>query len=256
LTVTEQPATDPGIDPRLRARRIAVRREEGRKRLQRLGILGVVAVVAALAVAVTRSPFLDVDRIPVTGATHTPPEAVQQATAIRRHEPMTDVDLDAARRGVLALPWIRTVSVARKWPSTVEVVISERIPVAAVTAGSLGFVLVDGDGRVLEASPGPPPGFLLLANVPTPGPPGTSLDPSASNALAVARAMSESLRAKVSTIAVDGDGVSLRLIAGGVVQLGAATEVTAKLRAADTVLTSLDNARVCVIDVRVPSAPS
>ena len=256
MSVVEPGARPAGIDPRLRARRIAVRRDEGRKRLRRLSGLGVVAAVALLTFAVTRSPVLDVDRVRVQGAQHTPTDAVQRASGIRRHAPMTDVDLDRARRGVLALPWVRTVSVTRSWPATVKIVVTERVAVAAIAAGNAGFSLVDGDGRVLETSATLPPGYVLLVNIPTPGPPGTNVDPAASDALGVARGMPESLRAKVSTIVPEGDGVSLRLGAGGVVRLGDGNDLGAKLRAADTVLREADLTDVCTIDVRVASAPS
>jgi cell division protein FtsQ len=166
------------------------------------------------------------------------------------------VNLDRARAGVLALPWVRTVSITRMWPASVRVVITERTAVAVVTAGSAGFALVDGDGRVLELSPAPPPGYLLLANVPVPGALGSTIDASAADALAAAVAMPASLRSKVSTVAVETDSVVLRLVAGGVVRLGPATDLAPKLRAADTVLTEVDMTDLCAVDVRVPSAPS
>jgi cell division protein FtsQ len=256
LTVTETAPETAAIDPRLRARRIAVRRDEGRRRLRRLTGLGVVAAVALLALGVTRSPVLDVDRVRVAGATHTSIDAVQRATGIKRHAPMTDVDLDRARAGVLALPWVRSVSITRRWPGSVLVVITERTAVAAVLAGADGFALVDGDGRVLERNPAPPPGYLLLANVPLAGPPGSTIGEGASDALAVARVMPESLRPKVSTVEVQADGVVLRLVDGGVVRLGPATDLDPKLRAADTVLTAVDMTNLCAVDVRVASAPS
>ena len=244
------------IDPRVRARRIAVRREEGRKRLKRLGVLASVAVVVVLALAITRSPVLDVDRVVVDGSVHTPADVVQRATGIARHAPMTDVDLDRARRAVLALPWIRTVSIQRQWPSTIKVKVTERVAVAAVSAPPAGFALVDGDGRVLETSATPPPGFVLLANVAAPGPPGSTIDSSAADALTVARLLPPSLRAKVAGVAVGGDGVTLQLGGGGVVKFGAATDVAAKLQAADTVLSEADLTDLCAVDVRVPAAPS
>ena len=256
MSVVEPGARPVTVDPRLKARRIAVRRDEGRRRLRRLGSLGAVAAAALLTFAVTRSPVLDVDRVEVHGAMHTQSDAVQRASGIRRHAPMTDVDLDRARRGVLALPWVRTVSVTRSWPATVKIVVTERVAVAAIAAGNAGFSLVDADGRVLESSPTLPAGYVLLVNVPTPGAPGTEVDPSASDALGVARAMSESLRSRVSTIVPDADGVTLRLIAGGVVRLGDGDDLAAKLRAADTVLSEADTTGVCTIDVRVASAPS
>jgi cell division protein FtsQ len=256
LSVVEPGARPASIDPRLRARRIAVQRDEGRKRLRRLGGLGVVAGVALLTFGVTRSPVLDVDRVQVQGAPHTPADAVQRASGIRRHAPMTDVDLDRARRGVLALPWVRTVSVTRSWPATVKIVVTERVAVAAIAAGNAGFSLVDGDGRVLESSSTLPTGYVLLVNIPTPGAPGTNVDPSGSDALDVARSMPASLRTKVSTIVPGADGVSLRLLAGGVVRLGDDNDLGTKLRAADTVLGEADMTDVCTVDVRVASAPS
>jgi cell division protein FtsQ len=256
LTVTDAGSARTTIDPRLRARRIEVRRDEGRRRLHRLAALGIVAAVALLTLGVTRSALLDVDRVQVTGATHTDVEQIQRATGIRRHSPMTDVDLDRARHNVLALPWVRTVSVTRSWPATIHVAVVERTPVAAVSAGAAGFALVDGDGRVLQNSPAPPTGFVVLANVPVPGPPGSTVDPSASDALVVARAMPASLRPQVSTIAVEDGGVVLRLVAGGVVRLGPATDLGSKLRDATTMLAEADLTNVCAIDVRVPGAPS
>jgi cell division protein FtsQ len=256
LTVAESGPGTAAIDPRLRARRIAVRRDEGRRRLRRLTGLGVVAAAMVLTLGVTRSPVLDVDRVQVAGATHTPVGAIQRATGIKRHAPMTDVDLDRARAGVLALPWVRTVSITRSWPASVRVEITERTAIAVVTAGTEGFALVDGDGRVLELSPAPPPGYMLLANVPVPGPAGSAIDASASDALAVARVMPASLRPKVSTVVAEADGVVLRLVAGGVVRLGPATDLDPKLRAADTVLAEVDMTNLCAVDVRVASAPS
>ena len=255
MSVTEAPS-QPSMDPRLRARRIAVRRDEGRRRLHRLIALGAVALAIVVGVAVTQSPLLDVDHITVAGAAHTSPDTIRQATGIRSHQPMTNVDLDRARRGILALPWVQTVSVARRWPSTVRVVVTERTPVAAVPAGPAGFALVDATGRVLEVSPTAPQGFVVLGNVPPAGAPGTSLAPEAGDALTVSTKLLPQLAPKVAAVAVAPDGVELQLAAGGKVRLGPATDVLAKLVATDTVLTQVDVKHLGTLDVRVASAPS
>lgn len=256
MSVADPGTAVSGIDPRLRARRIAVKRDEGRRRLRRVGGLGIVAGVALLTFGVTRSPALDVDRLQVAGAQHTTADAIQRASGIRRHAPMTDVDLDRARRGVLALPWVRTVSITRSWPGTIKIVVTERTAVAAIAAGNAGFSLVDGEGRVLESSATMPAGYVLIANVAVPGEPGSTIDASAAAVLDVARALPVSLRPKVSTIVPENGGVTLRLAAGGVVRLGDAGDLNAKLRAADTVLGEVDTANLCAVDVRVPAAPS
>jgi hypothetical protein len=46
------------------------------------------------------------------------------------------------------------------------------------------------------------------------------------------------------------------LVAGGLVRLGDANDLGAKLRAADTVLSEADTKNLCAVDVRVASAPS
>jgi hypothetical protein len=68
--------------------------------------------------------------------------------------------------------------------------------------------------------------------------------------------MPPSLRPKVSTVVAEADGVVLRLVAGGVVRLGPATDVAVKLRAADTVLNEVDTKDLCAVDVRVAAVPS
>jgi cell division protein FtsQ len=256
LTTIQVEPEAAAIDPRLRARRISVRRDAGRRRLRRLGWLGAIAAAIVLAVGVTRSPVLDVDRVQVSGATHTSADTIRTATGIKKHEPMTDVDLAKARAGVLALPWVKTVSIKRNWPASVSVVVTERTAIAVIAAGPAGFALVDGDGRVLELSPAPTPGYVMLANLPVPGAPGTTIDASAGDVLAVARVLPPTLREKVSTVVAEPDGVALRLVAGGVVHLGPATDLAVKLRDADTVLAEVDTKNLCAVDVRVPGAPS
>lgn len=257
MSVTESDApVRPPIDPRLRARRIAVRRDEGRRRLRRVVVAGVLAAVLVLGAAATQSPLLDVDRITVVGAQHVSVDAVRAATSVHVHRPMTSVDLARARAGVLALPWVQSVSVRREWPSTVKVVVTERTPVAVVPDGAAGFALVDGSGHVLETTPAPTPGFPVLGGVAAPGAPGASMGDDAADALSVAGQLLPSLAPKVATITLAPDGVELDLVGGGKVRLGPAQDVLAKLVAADTVLTQVDIHHLCTLDVRVASAPS
>jgi cell division protein FtsQ len=244
------------MDPRLRARRIAVRRDEGRRRLRRVIALAVLLLATLSVFGLTQSPVLDVDRITVSGAAHTPANVVRAASAIHTHRPMTGVDLDRARRGILALPWVQSVSVAREWPASIRVKVTERTPVATVPASQGGFALVDRTGRVLETSPVPLAGYVVLANVPPAGAPGTALAPEAKDALTVATTLLPPLVPKVAAVAATSDGVELQLAAGGKVELGPATDVLAKLVAADTVLSQVDVSHLCTLDVRVASAPS
>lgn len=255
-TVTPTPPKSPSIDPRIRARRVAVRRDDGRRRLHRLVALSVIAALTVASVLVTRSPILDVDRIEVVGAAHSGADAVRAATGVLRHSPMTDLDLSRARAGVLGLAWVKTATVTRQWPGTVRVSVVERTPIAAAPAAAGGYVLVDDEGRLLEAVAAPPIGVVALAGLAPAGAVGDVLDASATAALAVARALPAELVAQVAAVAAAPDGVELRLAVGGKARLGPADDIAKKLLAVATFLDQVDLTDLCALDVRVPSAPS
>jgi cell division protein FtsQ len=248
------------IDPRLRARRIAIRREEARKRLHRLVVIAVVIGLLTSAFLVTRSPLLDVDRIVVTGTAHLTPDAVVDASGIRRHRPMTDVNLDRARARLQAVPWIESVAVQREWPATVRVSVVERTAVAVVSASQPDaaalWARVDRAGRVLELLPAEPPDAVLIEGVSAPSTPGSVLDPTADDLLAVAAALTPQLSAAVASVTLTEYGVELRLREHGAVRIGTAEDLSAKLLAASTVLAQVELRGLCVVDVRVPAAPS
>src|SRR5438552_641685 len=136
------------IDPRFRQRLIEVRRLEGRRRLRVLIVLGTFLGVALLGWGVTRSPFLDVDHLEVSGTVHATPADITGASGIHEGMAMLDVDAGDAAARTKAVPWILRAHVERHWPATVTISVVERLPVAAVPAKA-GFGIVDPTGRVL-----------------------------------------------------------------------------------------------------------
>src|SRR2546423_15685209 len=80
------------IDPRFRQRRIEVRRLEGRRRLRVLLILAGFFFLALVAWGLTRSPFLDVDHVRVTGTSRTTPAEITTASGVHKGMAMFDVD--------------------------------------------------------------------------------------------------------------------------------------------------------------------
>lgn len=243
------------IDPRFRARRIAVARDAGRRRLHRLVALGAVTVLVLAAVGALRSPFLDVDRVAVTGADHTTAAAVVEASGVRRGDALVDVDTGMVSRRVSELPWVRSARVERQWPGTVAVEVLERVPVAVVEAEGGGVLLVDGEGRVLAREAQAPPGLVLLDGVTADLQPGEHLGGSAAAPLAVADALPPALARSTSAVVVDGDEVDLQLVPFGRVRLGTPEDLPEKFLAAATVLARVDPTGFGVLDVRVPSAP-
>jgi cell division protein FtsQ len=244
------------MDPRIRERRVAVQRDQGRRRLRLLiagaSVLGVVAAVYATA----RSPLLDVDTIRVRGADNTLPAAVARAGGLHRHPQLVDIDPPVVARRIEELPWIQRATVVRRWPGTVEVSVLERSPLAAMPAEGGGWAMVDATGRVLEQA-GEAPAGMPTVTAPAGAPePGREVSTSTRGALVVLESMPGSLSARITSVAVD-DGGELQLHLDGAppVRFGPVTSVRSKLVAVATLLSRTNLKGVTGIDVRVPTAP-
>lgn len=246
------------IDPRIRRRRIEVRRDEGRRRRRIVVSCVVVAAAVAGASGATRSPLLDVDRVVLEGAERTTRDAVVELGHLASSPPMLDVDTATLARRVEALPWVLEARARRQWPSTIRVDVVERRAAAVLPAGEGVWALADGTGRVLAVGPEKPPGLPVLGAVPPPGQPGTTVGGETRPSLAVAAALPDDLRPRIADVAaVPGGEVELQLVPpGGVVRLGPPVDLDEKLRVLATVLARAELADVAVIDLRVPRAPA
>jgi cell division protein FtsQ len=254
---SSSPAT---IDPRIRARRIAVQRDVGHRRLRRLlTALGLVAVVAG-AWGLTRTPLLDVDRLEVRGAANTGTEAVVAASTLHRGAAMVTAPLGRAADGVAALPWVQTVEVHRRWPGTVIIEVTERRPVAYVPAPE-GVILVDAERRQLAYLAQPPADYVRL-DVPAVRPQvGELASATIRPVLDIAATVPKVLAPRIVSLRPETDGsvsgvVRLRDGAEAAVLLGAPTQLGAKWLALAAILDEADPARLAQIDLRVPGAPA
>lgn len=91
---------------------------------------------------------LTVDEVILWGRRQTPRDAILRALAVRRGEPILEVDLDAAQARLAAIGWVRSATVARRLPSLLEVTIVERTPLA-LWQRSGRLVVVGNDGAVI-----------------------------------------------------------------------------------------------------------
>ena len=249
------------IDPRIRARRIAVQRDEGRKRLRRFGIAtGVVASLAACGgIAIT--PALDVDHVVVTGATRSGGDAVAAATGVHRGDPLVTAHLGRAAHRVAALPWVQSVDVHRGWPGTLRVDVVERHATAAVPAKAGGWILLDASGRQLAVAPDPGPAVLHVEVTPLVPRLGTNIASGADATLRMAASAPAVLHDRLLSLKPAPGGevegrVILRNGAKATILLGQPTQAAAKWLALLSVLDDTEPARLDRIDVRVPSAPA
>jgi cell division septal protein FtsQ len=241
------------VDPRMRSRRIAVRRDQGKRRLKRFTVaLGVVAVVVAAAVA-TQTALLDVDRVGIDGVGHTTAADVRRVAGISPGDTMVGVDVGGAAARVEDLPWVEEATVARRWPGTVEIHVTEREPLAMLEVAEGRVALVDDDGRVLEVTRQPPAGLPEVTGVRGRIAEGDELGRATRDALAILRALGERLPGVVASVSSDLDAA---LAAGGEIRFGSTEDLDDKIVAVETVLADVDTDCLELLDVRVPGSPA
>lgn len=241
-----------------------MRRDVGRQRLHRLVALGVVVVVLAVVVAAALSPLLDVDAVEVTGTREVTADAVVTASGVRRSDQLVLVDREGVEQRVERLPWVRTATVDRSWPGTLEIAVVEREALAGFVGADGDLVLSDGEGRILDVVPASEvdPAVVVITGPESPGAPGGSVAGAARAPLEVARALPADVADRVGEIAVEEDGTLTLLLdpvedaAGPRVVLGDALGLPAKVEALTTVLPRVDLTGVASIDLQVPSAPA
>ncbi len=157
-----QPAGSAGMDPRIRARRIANRRAEGRRRLIWVSIAVALVLVVVAAIAVVASPIFDVRDVQVQGAVYTDPDVLAEVVDSIQGEPVLLVDTDAAEKKLEAVPWVERARVTTDFPHVVRIDIRERKPVATFQGGDEKYRVIDAQGRVLDVITGQPIAYMLI----------------------------------------------------------------------------------------------
>lgn len=106
-------------------------------------------VVAGGGVLLQAAPFLIVDEIVVRGNDQLSEGEVLALLSGVKGDSILVVDLDAQQQRLVASPWLVGGTLRRILPSTVEVVVRERLPVAIARFASRLY-LIDTAGSVLE----------------------------------------------------------------------------------------------------------
>jgi cell division protein FtsQ len=150
-------------------------------RIARL-VAAAVAVAAGMyygAHAVAQAHTLQVQDIRVRGNQHLARGEVLALLEGLRGEHILATDLEVWRQRLLASPWIESAALRRLLPSTVEVVIRERHPLALARLGG-NLYLIDDEGLVIdEYGPNYAQLDLPIVDGLTSGPPtnGPTIDP-------------------------------------------------------------------------------
>jgi cell division protein FtsQ len=237
------------MDPRLRARRVAVTRSLGRRRLRRLIAAASIVATVLVAAAVVWSPVLAVHTIDVrgAGAEH---DAVLRAAGVHAGDPMLFLHAGAAAAAIRRLPDVAAATVERDFPTRVTIKVTLRTPVAWAPLAPGQFAVIDIHGRVMAVDPSMPIGLPVLTGLKVPGVGGHVAAPVAE----AAAALGPDLRSRVTAILSTPTGLVAVIYGGPQVRFGDATHLADKAEAADAVLRALVHP-ASYIDVSVPSAP-
>ncbi|HKN42936.1 MAG TPA: FtsQ-type POTRA domain-containing protein [Propionibacteriaceae bacterium] len=223
-------------------RRRKSRRSWRRKVVAVAAIVLVLSLIAGSLWIVYFSAILVTKRVTIVGTHQLTPAQVSFAVQIPLGVPLARQDVDAIARRATTLPVIDSAKVTRNWPNTITVTVVERRPVLAISQPN-GYVLVDKAGLAYQTQ-STLPLDVVLADV-SPGD-----KPLLSQVAAVAKALPEKLRGKVSLITADSsDSILLMLTSGRTVTWGSSADSELKAQ----VVTALLNKKPrSYIDVSSP----
>lgn len=125
------------------------------KKIAGVGVAAVVALALIAAAVVWLAPVFTVKQVVVTGNAHLNADQIEQASGISQGENLARLDAQQAAAGVASMPWVESATVARSFPSTVEITISEREAVGYIKEGG-AEQLIDADGARFSTEPPPP----------------------------------------------------------------------------------------------------
>jgi cell division protein FtsQ len=260
-TRTRPPAAPapPGsrVDPRISARRSAVTRQQGRRRLRWLVVAAAVVLLGVGTWFLLHSSLFSARSVTVVGAVHETSAQVIAAAELSARPALLDVNTAAAARRVEQLPWVARASVHVAWPDGVRISVTEEVPRLAMSTAGGGWVTLSADGRVLGSSSTQPPGLVVLSGTGAPGGPGTVLPGSDLSGVRVATSLPASFAAQVTVVHVEPGGwVQLTMTTPISVDIGSATQLPEKYEDVTSILAHATLHSGDVIDVSVPDAPT
>ncbi|HVE83452.1 MAG TPA: FtsQ-type POTRA domain-containing protein [Myxococcales bacterium] len=132
------------------------------------GAVAAVAACALLGVSGWRwaeaSPRFTAQRISFRGLHRAPEAELLKLSGLSLGQNLLHMDLGAATRQMAAHPWVKQVTARRRFPSAVEVEVTEHVPVAALSMGDL--YAVDAEGAPFKRlQPGDAVDLPLLTGV-------------------------------------------------------------------------------------------
>jgi cell division protein FtsQ len=248
-----------GIEPRMRERRAAVKRAQGRKRLKWLIAAFVVVILGVAALATFGSSLfaIEADQVTVTGNVYTDPERLQAVIDDLVGTPVLVADTNAAERRLEEIPWVDDAKVTTRFPHAAQIEIREREAIATYQGPDGKFRVLDREGRVLDVLEKYPFAYVLIT-----GPDPVDLEPSEfapqgyQGAAELAKNLTGTVRGQVERVEVTANGsrLAMWLDDGSEVRFGEARDLFAKLVRLETVLTQNPDREPGPIDISTSQA--
>ena len=138
------------MDRKVRERRQALSRERGHRRAGWVVVAACLLIALGLFLWLRSSDVFAVKRVTATALEHVTTQEVEKATAKARGVSLLKLGLGDIKKQLLQLPYVRSASLHRGFPNTLEVSLQEYKPVACVQSTDGNHWLVSEDGRVLE----------------------------------------------------------------------------------------------------------
>lgn len=204
-----------GIEPRLRERRVQVRRAQSRKRLKWVVLAFVLLLVGIGGLAVFGSTLFAVreDQLRVVGAVYADPDRLAQIEDELIGTPTLRVDTQRIERELEAIPWVDEAKVTVRFPYSATIEIREREAMVTYQGPDGRYRVLDREGRVLDVLEKWPIAYVLVT-----GPDPVDLEPGQSaprgyvGAAELAKNLTGSVRGQVEHIEVTADGQRLTML--------------------------------------------
>jgi cell division protein FtsQ len=230
-----------GIEPRMRERRVAVKRAQSRKRIKWAVAIMLVVLVGVGTLATFGSSLFAVraDQVTVTGNIYTDPVRLQAVIDDLVGTPVLLADTQRLERQLETIPWVEHAKIVVDFPHAARIDIAERSAVATYQGPDQRFRVLDRSGRVLDVLDKYPFAYVLVT-----GPDPADLDPGEfaprgyAGAAELAMNLTATVRGNVARLEVTSDGSRLVmwLDDGSEVYFGEASDLFVKIVRLETVL--------------------
>ena len=139
------------IDPRIAERRTEVREGSARGDARRLLRWFAVLAVLAIIVWIAQLPAFSVKHVDVAGADRGDVAGALSAEGVDEGTPLVLIRPGDVERALLDDPWISSAAVEHRFPDTVVVEVTERVPVVNIRSAGRVLVIAD-DGVVVSTT--------------------------------------------------------------------------------------------------------